>query len=104
MASAGKKTYRTEEVLQKIFETDDEGFSFDIDSKGSEEDEEDKEPGNKVSIIFVDEKDVDFDMNTAENANDDEVADDDVFVTIFIFLSMIMTSSNYFYLFQSKNF
>ena len=48
--------------------------------------------------FFVDEKDVDFDVNTADNANDD-IPDNDFFVTIFICLSMIMTSSNYFYLF-----
>ena len=31
MASASKKTYTTEEVSQKIFETNDEDFSSDID-------------------------------------------------------------------------
>ena len=38
MASAGKKTYTSEEVLQKIFETDYKDLSSDIDSEVSEED------------------------------------------------------------------
>ena len=77
MVSASKKIYTTEKVLQKLFETNDEYFSFDIDSKVSEEDEEDEKPCNRVSIIFVDEKNVDFDVNTPENANDDHVAGND---------------------------
>ena len=74
------KTYTTEEV-------------------SSEEDEENQEPCNRVSIFFVYEKDVDFDQNTAENANDNDVTDKNFFVTIFIFLGMIRRSSKYFYLF-----
>ena len=35
MAAASKKTYITEEVSQKILETDDEDFSSDIDSEDS---------------------------------------------------------------------
>ena len=35
MAAASKKTYTTEEVSQKILETDDEDFSSDIDSEDS---------------------------------------------------------------------
>ena len=50
-------------------------------------------------MFFVDEKDVDFDVNTAVNAKDEDFADYNFFVTIFIFLSMIMMSSNSFYLF-----
>ena len=41
MASGSKKTYTTEEVSQKMFETDDEDFLSDFDSDISEEDEED---------------------------------------------------------------
>ena len=41
IALASKKTYATEEVSNKIFETDDEDFSSDIDSEDTEEDEED---------------------------------------------------------------
>ena len=52
-----------------------------------------------VSIFFVDDKDVDFDVNTAKNAGDDDVAGNDFFFTIFIYFSMIMMSTNYFYLF-----
>ena len=51
------------------------------------------------SPSFFDEKDVDFDVNTADNANFDYVADNGFFVTIIIYLSMIMRSSNYFHLF-----
>ena len=50
MASASKKTCTNEEVLRKIFETDDEDFSSDIDSDVTEEDEENKEPCNRVSM------------------------------------------------------
>ena len=56
MVSASKKTYATEEVSQKKFETDDEDFSSDINSEDSEEDEKDEEPCTRVSIFFVDEK------------------------------------------------
>ena len=80
VVSANMKTYTTEEV-------------------SSEEDEENQEPCNRVSIFFVYEKDVDFDQNTAENANDNDVTDKNFFVTIFIFLGMIRRSSKYFYLF-----
>ena len=40
IASASKKTYTTEEGLQKKFETYDEDFSSDIDSEDREQDEE----------------------------------------------------------------
>ena len=33
-----------------------------------------------MSIFFVDKKDVDFDVNTVENANDDDVAGNDFFL------------------------
>ena len=38
---------------------------------------------DRFSIFFADEKYVDFDVNTAENANDD-VPDNDFFVNIFV--------------------
>ena len=98
MASASKKTYTTEEVSQKIFKTDDKDFLSDIVSEDSVEDEEVEEPCNRVSIYFVDKKDVNFDANTGGNANDNDVADDDFFVTIFIFFNMIMMSSNHCYI------
>ena len=41
VASASKETYTTGEVSPKIFETDNEDFSSDIDSEDSEEHEED---------------------------------------------------------------
>lgn len=49
IVSASKKTYLTEEVLQKIFGTDDENFSSDIDSEFSEDNEK---ACNRVSIFF----------------------------------------------------
>ena len=36
-------------------------------------------------MFFIDEKDVDFDLNTAANAKDEDVADYNFFVTIFYF-------------------
>ena len=54
MASARQKTYTTEEVSQKIFNTGDKDFSSDIVSEDSVEDEEVEEPCNRVSIYFVD--------------------------------------------------
>ena len=82
MVSASKKTYTTEEVSQKISETDDE-------------EDKDYKTCDRFSIFFADEKYVDFDVNTAENANDD-VPDNDFFVNIFVILSTIMKSSNYY--------
>ena len=81
MVSASKKTYTTEEVSQKISETDDE-------------EDKDYKTCDRFSIFFADEKYVDFDVNTAENAND--VPDNDFFVNIFVILSTIMKSSNYY--------
>ena len=40
VVSASKKTCTTEEISQKIFESDNEDFLLDIDSEDSEEDGE----------------------------------------------------------------
>ena len=58
MASA-QRQYTSEELIQKLFESDNDDFS-DIDSSESELDEsgEEFEPCERDSVFFVDDQDV----------------------------------------------